>query len=231
MSETVVFVFARGGSKGLPHKNLRRLAGKSLVARAVAVGLNCPSVSAVYVSTDDSEIAREAEQAGAAVPFMRPPELATDSAPEWLAWQHAVRHLAEVRPAAEFMVALPATAPLRNVEDVERTIAAVRDSGIDLALTVIQTPSNPYFKLVTLDEAGLVSRFASTGVGVFRRQDAPAVHEIVPVAYAARTQYVLEAAHMLEGRVRGVTIPRDRSVDIDTEFDFRIAEALIGGPG
>src|SRR4051812_30459342 len=115
----VAFVFARGGSKGLPRKNLQPLAGRPLVAHAIAHGLACPLIERVVVSTDDDDIARVAEAAGALVPFRRPAELASDTAPEWLAWRHAVVTYEELfgTGSIDTFVCLPATAPLRRGED------------------------------------------------------------------------------------------------------------------
>src|SRR5690606_14672723 len=86
---TIAFVFARGGSKGVPRKNVRPLDGRPLIAHSIEVGLATPGVETVIVSTDDAEIAAVARAYGAEVPFLRPAELAQDSSPEWLAWRHA----------------------------------------------------------------------------------------------------------------------------------------------
>ena len=142
------WVFARGGSKGVPGKNLREIGGLSLLARAIQMGLDAPSIEEMFVSTDDPAIAAAARAAGAAVPFMRPAHLASDTAPEWLAWRHAVTYLHEERgwrPRA--MIVLPATAPLRAVEDVEACAAMLEASGADIVITVTPARHNPYFNI------------------------------------------------------------------------------------
>jgi len=179
------------------------------------------------VSTDDPAIARVAEEAGAAVPFTRPPELSGDTAPEWLAWQHAIRYLDSTGSTPDLMVVLPATAPLRAVEDVEATIEAASAPDVDLALTVFESARSPYFNMVTMDERGRVSRLLGGGPAPFRRQDAPPVFEITPVAYVARPAYVRAAGSMFEGRIVGVPVPVERAVDIDSQLDLNWAEHLL----
>jgi CMP-N-acetylneuraminic acid synthetase len=224
---TVGLICARGGSKGLPRKNLRALAGKPLIGWAIEVAKNCPSLDRVVISTDDSEIADVARQFGADVPFMRPDELARDDSPELLSWQHCLRTLTALEgKAPEALVAVPATAPLRAVEDVEACVANLFQSRADLCITVKTAERNPYFTMVTVED-GWVNMLMKPPKPIYRRQDAPEVFDIVPVAYAAWGKYVLEASRLLEGRVRATIVPAERSVDIDTEDDFAFAEFLL----
>jgi N,N'-diacetyl-8-epilegionaminate cytidylyltransferase len=227
----VGFVFARGGSKGVPRKNVRLLGGKPLITHAIDTAFACRQISEVIVSTDDPEIADVAMQAGASVPFLRPAELATDSAPEWLAWRHAIEHYNRFskRGPVDVFVTVPPTAPLRSTDDVERCIdALVGDpEQPDVVLTVAEPHRNPYFNMVTTDTAGWATLVcASPNGGAFRRQDAPPVYDITTVAYALRAEFVLTAPRMLAGRVKTVTVPVERSLDIDTEHDFFVAECL-----
>lgn len=229
-SAVVAWIFARGGSQGLPGKNLRVIGGRSLVAHAVHAGLTAPSVDRVFVSTDDPEIARAAEDAGAEVPFLRPPELATAEVAEWKAWQHAVRWLDEHDARPELFVALPPTAPLRSVEDIERCIRAARTTDADIVLTVTPAARNPYVNMVRLDDAGFATIAVHPPETLHRRQDAPPMFDITPVAYVTTPTHVLSAEHALDGRVGAVQVPRERSIDIDDELDLRIASCLMGTP-
>lgn len=225
--EIVAFIFARGGSKGLPGKNLRTIGGRSLVARAVECGRRAPSITRVMVSTDDEAIAAEAERAGAEIPFMRPAELATDTAAEWLSWQHAIRSLRDTGVDLELLVALPATAPLRDVDDVERSIAKALATDADVVLTVTPAARSPYFTMVQLAEDDHATLLLRGEQAIHRRQDAPPVFEITPVAYVARPDYVLRSGSMFEGHVKAVVVPPERSVDIDTELDLALATVLV----
>ena len=121
-------IFARGGSKGVPRKNVRPLAGRPLIAYAIETALASRWIGRVVVSTDDAEIAAIARQYGAEVPFMRPAELARDDSPEWLAWQHAIRSLGEM----DALVSVPPTSPLRTVDDVDGCIQVLLESDADV---------------------------------------------------------------------------------------------------
>jgi CMP-N-acetylneuraminic acid synthetase len=224
----VAFIFARGGSKGLPRKNLRLLAGKPLIVHAVETGRALSRVTKTIVSTDDPEIAAVAERAGATVPFLRPAELASDSAPEWLSWQHAIRATRGLGDAVDIFVSLPPTSPLRTPADVDCAIDLKLQSDADAVITVREAERNPYFNMVRADADGRV-RLAIEG-NYHRRQDAPPIYDITTVAYVANADFILSGTRMFEGKVRAVEIPRERALDIDTEYDMLIAEAMVGKP-
>ncbi len=230
MSPSVIgFIFARGGSKGVPRKNIRPLAGKPLIAWAIECGLASRFVKRVVVSTDDREIAEAARRWGAEVPFLRPAELASDNAPEWLAWRHAiesVRGLPEF-PPLEVFAAIPCTAPLRAVEDLDACIEALLASGADIAITVKDAARSPYFNQVLLDSSGMARLVIPPDKAIARRQDAPPVYDMTTVAYAARPDFIMSAGSMFEGRVAAARVPEERALDIDTELDFAIAEFLM----
>jgi N,N'-diacetyl-8-epilegionaminate cytidylyltransferase len=222
----VAFVFARGGSKGLPRKNLLPLAGKPLIIHSIETALALPRVVKVVVSTDDIEIAEVARSAGAEVPFLRPPELASDTAPEWLAWQHAIRTLREAGEPLDIFLSLPPTSPLRIPADVECCLDALLNSSADVVITVREAERNPYFNMVRVDPDRSV-RLAVEGT-FSRRQDAPKLYDMTTVAYVARADFILTADRIFDGKVRAVQIPRERALDIDTELDLLIGEALVG---
>lgn len=221
-------IFARGGSKGVPRKNIRPLAGKPLIAYAIETALASRYINRLIVSTDDKEIAAVARQYGAEVPFMRPAELARDDSPEWLAWQHAIQAMRErlTEPLRAF-ISVPATSPLRAVEDVDACIEKLLESDADAVITVTPAARNPYFNMVTLDEAHTARLVMDAAQPIARRQDAPAVYDITTVAYAARPQFVLDHKSLFEGKIKAVIVPSERALDIDTELDFQFAEFLL----
>jgi CMP-N-acetylneuraminic acid synthetase len=223
---TIGLICARGGSKGVHRKNLRLLAGKPLIGWAIEVARKCPSLDRVVVSTEDPEIAEVAKKFGAEVPFVRPQELAEDNSPELAVWQHALRTLAtEERGLPEVMVNIPTTSPLRAVQDVEGCVTELLEHNADLCLTVREAQRNPYFNMVKMDD-GWASIVITPTTPTFRRQDAPAVYDITTVAYALRSEYVLRANRLLEGRVRAVVVPEERALDIDSELDMAFGEFL-----
>lgn len=229
VSETraIAFIFARGGSKGVPGKNIKLLGGKPLIAHAIDVARAARGIETVIVSTDDAAIADVARQFGAEVPFVRPAELAQDTSSEWLAWRHAIEWVRAERGPFDLFVSLPATSPFRAVEDVEAVLRAMNDDPeADIAITVAEANRSPYFNMVKLGGDGYADLVIRPEGKVSRRQDAPAMFDITTVAYAARPDFVLSANGIFEGKVAAVVVPQERALDIDTPFDFRVAEAI-----
>ena len=222
------FIFARGGSKGLPSKNIRPFAGKPLIAWSIEHAKAVNRIDRVLVSTDSEEIAAVALEHGAEVPFLRPPELSSDNSPEWLAWRHALQYLSEKEQyVPDVMVSVPATAPLRLPSDIDRCLDEFLRGNVDTVITVCDSHRNPWFNMVKRDSEGFLSLVNMPNSIISRRQDAPSVFDITPVAYIVRPQFVLDSFGVFSGRVRAVDIPIERSADIDTLLDFDIAEFLF----
>lgn len=226
--KAVAFIFARGGSKGLPGKNIRPLAGKPLIAWAIEHARAVPRIERVIVSTDSQEIADVARQFGAEVPFMRPDELSRDTSPEWLAWQHALNFLLETEGCLpEVIVSIPTTAPLRLPEDIEKCLNEYEKGKSDLVITVTDAHRNPFFNMVKKNIDGTVSLVISSPISLTRRQDAPTVYDIATVAYVMNPEFVMKYQSYFEGRVSAVHVPLERAIDIDTLIDFKMAEFFI----
>jgi CMP-N-acetylneuraminic acid synthetase len=223
----VAFVFARGGSKGIPRKNVRQLAGVPLIAHAIRAALATPRISRCVVSTDDPEIAAVSRAAGAETPFLRPAELATDTAREWLAWRHAITTLRDQGAAVGTFVSVPPTAPLRTPHDIAACLDAYAEGGADIVITVTEARRNPYFNMVVVDDAGRASLAIEPVVPIANRQAAPPVYDMATVAYVADPEFILSADTLFAGRVRAVMVPPERAIDIDTDIDFRVAEQLL----
>ena len=227
--KTVAFVFARGGSKGVPRKNVRMLGGKPLIAYSIETALASRLVDRVVVSTDDREIAGVARRFGAEVPFIRPAELATDTTPERLAWQHAIRAIRQIDgpEAIDVFVSLPPTAPFRSVADIDACIESLVESDADTVIGVTEAHRNPWFNMVIVENDGSARLVMDKESWVGRRQDAPAVFDITTVAYAARPEAVLNTNTIFDGKLKAIEVPPDRAIDIDTELDFQFAEFLL----
>jgi len=225
----IAAIFARGGSKGVPRKNVRLLHGVPLIGRAIRTAQAVARVERVIVSTEDQEIADVAEAFGAEVPFRRPAELATDTASEWLAWQHLLSQVGGGfgLSEADVMLSVPTTSPLRAVADLDACLDALVTTGADIAITVTPASRHPAFNMVTCDADGLASLAMQFDPPVVRRQDAPAMFDITTVAYAARASFVRRARGVFDGRVATALVPHERALDIDTEYDWAIAECLI----
>lgn len=228
----IAFIFARGGSKGLPGKNIRPLAGKPLIAWSIEHARAIKRIERVIVSTDSEEIAAVARDFGADVPFMRPAELARDDSPEWLAWRHALSFLQESEGRLpDAMLSVPTTAPLRLIIDLEKCLDEFAKGDADVVITMSEAHRNPWFNMVKENSDGSVGLVMDPASGITRRQDAPAVFDMATVAYVARPQFVLQQMGAFNGRVRAVKVPVERAIDIDTLFDFELAEFLINRRG
>lgn len=226
--KAVAFIFARGGSKGLPGKNIRSLGGKPLIAWSIEHALSVKRIERLIVSTDSEEIAEVANGYGAEVPFMRPAELARDDSPEWLAWRHALYYLQETAgslPAA--MVSIPTTAPLRLPIDIENCLDQYEKGGADVVITVSDAHRSPYFNMVKEQLDGTVSLVIPPQSNITRRQDAPLVYDMATVCYVASPDFILSRNSIFEGNVKAVRVPIERAIDIDTLLDFRFAETLL----
>ena len=224
----IAFIFARGGSKGLPDKNIKFFNGKPLIAWSIEHAKAVNRIDRVIVSTDSEEIARIAREHGAEVPFMRPAELATDDSPEWLSWQHGLKYLKNNDGRLpDLMLSIPTTGPLRNEEDINKIIDEYQRIDTDIVITVTESHRNPFFNIVKEKVGGYVDLFGSGEGLLSRRQDCPKAYDITTLAYAARPSFVLNKKSIFEGRVRQVIVPKERSIDIDTLLDFEIAEYMF----
>ena len=222
------FVFARGGSKGIKNKNIRIVAGKPLIHYAVEAALKSSYIDRLFVSTDDKIIAQTALDAGAEVPFLRPAELASDTSPEWLSWQHVVKTLTDAGERFDIFVSIPTTSPLRVVEDIDNCIKKlIEDDHADGVITVCKAARHPSFNMVVTDDKGFATIAVPDKRKATRRQDASIMYDITTVAYAVRPEYILKADSLLEGSIKTAVIPRERSLDIDTEFDLKVADLII----
>jgi N,N'-diacetyl-8-epilegionaminate cytidylyltransferase len=223
VSRIFAFVFARGGSKGLPGKNLLPIGGTPLIAHSIKIAKAIPQISRVFVSTEDAEIKKVAQYYGAEV-IDRPVELAGDKSPEWEAWRHAIKHLEDAGEEFDTFVSLPSTSPLRSVVDVETAIRAL-DSDTDAVITVTPASRSPFFNMVSREPNGSC-RILLASDGFNRRQDAPEAFDITTVAYILKKEFILKAERLFDGEVKSVVVPKERAVDIDDALDFAFAETL-----
>jgi CMP-N-acetylneuraminic acid synthetase len=229
MSITCV-IGARGGSQGVPGKNIRPLLGKPLIAWSIEQALACPRIRRVVVSTDSPAIAEVARAHGAEVPFMRPAELATSTAGKWEVWQHALQ-ACDAHYAGEpvdLFVDLDCTSPLREVDDISRAIEQFeRSPGVDAVFSVCEARKNPYFNMLEVDEDRRLRICKALPKPLVRRQDAPQVLEHVASVYVLSPAYLRRGTGLLSGRTQGYLMAPERGLDIDCEFDFELVEYLM----
>ena len=228
MSDVIAFIFARGGSKGLPGKNILSFCGKPLIAWSIQHAKSSSRINRVIVSTDCKDIAKIALLHGAEVPFIRPSELAQDDTPEWLAWQHALGFIKEkTRKLPKMLVSIPTTSPLRSVDDIDACIDLFERKNPDAVITVTEARRNPYFNMVCQDDNGRSVLACPPIEKIYNRQNSPKVFDMTTAAYIVKPKFVMEKKSLFDGIVYHIQIPYERAFDIDNKIDFDIAELLM----
>ena len=228
-AHTVAVVPARGGSRGLPGKNVRPLLGRPLLAHSLACAALVPSISRVVVSTDDPAIAAVAVGEGGEVPFLRPAELARDDTPMAAVVRHAVEWLTSVGAVPDHVVLLDPTSPVRDPAMIERAIAQLAgDPSLDGIVSISQPTFRPSWVGVT-PVGDRLQRVSPEGAGVTRRQDAAPFWRINGNFYVWRTSFAarLATSWFDEGVHAGFEIPERYAFSIDDRFEFDVVEAVL----
>ncbi|MDE6485781.1 MAG: acylneuraminate cytidylyltransferase family protein [Duncaniella sp.] len=218
---------ARGGSKGIPHKNIRPLAGVPLIIYSIDVALAlAPSRAHVIVSTDSEAIAAVARAAGADVPWLRPAELATDTAGSREVILHAMDQADAAGTDYDCVVLLQPTSPLRTVADVEACLD-LYSPDTDMVVTVKEASCNPYYDCFETDSAtGYLHVSKGDGL-ITRRQDAPKVWQYNGAVYVINPQSLRAMPLGAMPRRVASPMPAERSVDLDTMLDWQTAENIL----
>jgi len=213
---------ARGGSKGIPRKNIKKLGGKPLIAWTIEAALKAPSINRVIVSTDDEEIAAVAEQFGAEVPFKRPIAIARDDTPGL----DPVLHAIENSPDSDWVLLLQPTSPLRSVDDIEGIIKLCQEKGALSAVSVAEVGKHPFWMYQRSSDMRLQPLIPNRGE-ITRRQDLPSVYVLNGALYLARPDWLIENQGFIGPETLGYVMPVERSVDLDTPLDWLWVEYLI----
>jgi len=221
-------ICARGGSKGVPGKNLRPLLGKPLVVHTVEQARACGLFVAIAVSSDSEAILEASRGAGADVLVRRPPELASDTAAKVPAIRHCLE-TAERQLGRSFaiFVDLDATSPLRLPQDIVGAVRLLEERGASSVITGAPARHSPYFTLVELDARGTPRLSKKLERPVERRQDAPPCYDMNGSVYVWRRDAFLRDPAVFYDDTALFEMPPERSVDIDSELDFQIVEMLM----
>ena len=182
----------------------------------------------VIVSTDSKKIASISKKYKAEVPFIRPKKLATDNSPIWKTWQHLVRFLKKSNEKMpDIIIDVPATSPLRSKLDVKNIIKKfIENRKSDVLITVAEAHRNPYFNMVEVNKSGFLDIVITKKKIVSNRQEAPKVFDVCTLAYVTTPEYILNSSHMFKGNIDYYEVDKSRSIDIDDEYDFNLAEIL-----
>lgn len=224
-NKIVAIIPARGGSKGLPRKNIKPLLGKPLVAWTIEQAKNSKYVDKIIVSTDDREIAEISRKYGAEVPFLRPKELAMDESPTIDAIFHALEVLRTGNYNPNVVVLLQPTSPLRNAEDIDNAIKLFRDSDCESVVSVCEVEHPPYWSF-KIEEKCLRPLFDKRYLRM-RRQDLEEAYIPNGAIYVSTPQTLYKYKGFYCNHTIPYIMPVERSVDIDNEIDFMLAELLM----
>lgn len=212
---------ARGGSKGIKRKNLRRLGGISLLEHSISASQKSKYIDETIVSTEDDEIAAEALRCGAIVD-RRPEHLSTDTA---RAIEVAHHVLGNKQRSADIVVLLQPTSPLRSAADIDAAIGQLVDSNRPAIVSVNETAKSPHW-VFTLDANNNLTSVLEIPKDTSRRQDMGSYYELNGAIYAARVNWFQGRSTFLSEETAAYVMPRERSIDIDTEMDLAVAEVL-----
>jgi len=220
----VSIIPARGGSKGVPRKNIKLLAGKPLLYYSINPSLNSELVNHTFVSTDDEEIATIAKELGAKV-IPRPTELAADTTPDLPVLKHAIEYLEKNDIKVDLIVFLRPTQPLRTVEDIDNVIKKAIETGAESVHTVHEVKEHPYWMNKIVD--GELVSFVEGGWDYTQRQDLPKVYKSNGLVDVMTRDLIMIKDKKRGNTQKAIITPVERGVDIDTEFDFVIAEEML----
>lgn len=221
-------ICARGGSKGVPGKNIRLLQGRPLIAHSVEQAVATGLFDAVAVSSDSSEILTAARAAGATMLIDRPPELATDTAAKLPVIRHAVSAIEDrLGYSVATCVDLDATSPLRSVEDIRAVVVLLESSQAPNVITAMPARRSPYFNLIEIDAAGRVGLSKPPTVPLARRQDAPQCFDMNASIYGWRRQALFDQPSLFVPETKLYVMPEERSIDIDSEIDFLFVDFIM----
>lgn len=225
--KTIATICARGGSKGVPGKNIRLLAGIPLIAHSINHALESGVFSAVAVSSDAEEILEVAQQYGATHLVRRPANLASDSAAKIPAIRHCVESVQHSVGLVDVIVDLDATSPLRAVADIHGCLELLHHSGCPNVVTASPSRRSPYFNMLELSDEQHVRLVKTLPVGIRRRQDAPRTFDMNASIYVWRRDALFASDDVIRPETRLFVMPDARSLDIDSELDFDLVEFLI----
>ena len=223
--KSLIIIPARGGSKGIPGKNITLLGGKPLICHTIDVAKQISPDSDICLSTDDEKIIKVAEEYGLKVPFVRPAYLAADNSGTYEVLLHALEFYEAQGKKYDKIILLQPTSPFRTVEDIENSVRLYRDD-IDMVVSVKESEANPYYNLFEEDGEGFLLH--SKGDGEYkRRQDAPKMWEYNGAVYVINPKSLKDSPLSQFKKIVKYVMPEERSLDLDTPLDWKIAEAVI----
>lgn len=218
---------ARGGSKGLPRKNVKNLAGKPLIYYTIDEARKSKHLTRIVVSTEDGEIAAICRKSDVEV-IKRPFELATDDTPSQLVYRHAIKSLEKKNFYADIVVVLQPTSPLRKVEDIDDAIRQFMNTRCHSVVSICETEHPPHWTY-TLDNENRLVAVLKDGNKITRRQDAPKTYRLNGAVFVTSKDVIIKENSIIGYNTIGYIMDNERSIDIDSELDFKIAQMILTG--
>lgn len=222
--KVVAIITARGGSKGVPKKNIKNLAGIPLIAHTIKAALDCPLLHNCHVSTEDDQIADISKEYGAKI-IKRPKELAGDLTKSYSVVAHALKSFEEKGEAYPYFVLLQPTSPLRTTKDITNCINMLLENGVNSVVSITEATHHPY-KMLLEKEGGVVPLIDDKAFEL-PRQELPKAYRLNGAVFAMKTEAFLRQKLFFVAPFKTYIMEEERSVDIDTEFDFMVCEYLI----
>lgn len=222
-------ICCRGGSKGVPGKNIKLLNGKPLVTYTIEAAQRSVLLNDTIVSTDSIDIGNVATANGIKTVIERPAALASDTASKWPVFIHALEtYEAKNNCTVDYLVDIDVTVPLKTAADIDGAIQlALQDDATDVVITAYEPERNPYFNMMELDEQGYAQIVKKSAKPIVRRQDAPEVYSLCPAAYVVKKAALYQYEHWSKATCKLFIMPRNRAIDIDTAFDFSLVEFIM----
>jgi len=215
---------ARGGSKGVPFKNIREVADKPLIAWTIVEAKKSKYIDRLILSSDDDAIIQVANKYGCEVPFIRPKEIARDDTPGIAPVLHAIEVLEE---EFDYVVLLQPTSPLRSVDDIDNCIQKCIDENSNSCVTVTEAEQSPYW-MYSIAESGYVIPVVK-GAEYQRRQELPIAYVLNGAVYVVRVEWLKQVKKFVSDKTTAVIIPQARAIDIDSEKDLERVSLILGG--
>lgn len=217
---------ARGGSKGIPKKNIKNLGEKSLITYSIDIARHFCNDNDICVTTDDDEIINKIKvECNLSVPFIRPAELATDTSSSYDVLIHAINFYIDKGLNYDSIVLLQPTSPFRTIKNVKDALSEFENSNPDMVVSVKVSSANPYYNLFEENKEGYLEK--SKPSNYIRRQDCPNVYEYNGAVYVINVNSLFQNKSLQFEKVKKTVMTDEESLDIDTEFDWKIAELLI----
>lgn len=221
-------ITARGGSKGIPGKNIKELGGKPLIVYTIESAKKSKLITHLIVSTDDEKIADVCKQYGADVPFIRPKDLAQDITPHLPVMQHAIKFMEDkLGIIFDYAVILQPTSPFRTSEDIDGTIQKLIDTGADSAVSLVEFDKSMHPMKAKKLEGDKVLSYCIEEVEGMRRQDIPVAYRRSGAVYAMKRDLLLKDNRLYGDNVTGYIVSKERSIDIDEPFDWLKVEYML----